>query len=209
MKYLTLLLFPVLLLCTMPAKAEKGFAIGGRFGTLGAGFEITKALTKRSRLRFGANAFTFNTSFSEVGIRYDGDIRSRNAAVIFDYHPLNGRFRVSAGVFYNKNEIDADASGNLSIGGNNYNTSLNANVSFDRTSPYIGIGWGNAVKEGNRLTHSFDLGLMYQGSPKVELSASNPAVSQADLNQEALQLEDALSSFRYYPVISYGISFKF
>ena len=46
-------------------------------------------------------------------------------------------------------------------------------------------------------------------SPKVKMSASNPAVTQADLNQESLELEDALSSFRYYPVISYGISFKF
>ena len=208
MKYLTLLLLPVLLLCSMPAKAEKGFAVGGRFGTLGVGFEVTKAITKRSRLRFGANSFTFNTSFSENGIRYDSDIRSRNAAVIFDYHPLNGRFRVSAGVFYNKNEFDADAAGNLTIGGAPYvNVALNANVSFDRTAPYIGVGWGNAVKEGNRLTHSFDLGLLYQGSPKVKMSASG--VSQADLNQEALVLEDALSSFRYYPVISYGISFKF
>lgn len=209
MKYITLLLFPVLLLCSMPAKAEKGFAVGGRFGTLGVGFEVTKALTKRTRLRVGANAFTFGTSFKEAGISYDVDLRSRNVAVIFDYHPLNGRFRVSAGVFYNKNEFDADAAGTLTVGGTTYaNATLNANVSFDRTSPYIGIGWGNAVKEGKRLTHSFDLGVLYQGSPKVKLTATGVG-SQADLNQEALELEDALDSFRYYPVISYGISFKF
>ncbi len=209
MKYITLLLLPVILLCSMSAQAEKGFSIGGRFGTLGTGFEATKALTKRTRLRVGANAFTFGTSFNEAGISYDVDLRSRNVAAIFDFHPLNSNFRVSAGVFYNKNEFDADASGNITIGGTNYNTSLSVNVSFDRTSPYIGIGWGNAVKEGRRLTHSFDLGLLYQGSPKVKMSASNPAVTQADLNQESLELEDALSSFRYYPVISYGISFKF
>lgn len=207
MKYLTLLLLPVLLFCSVPAKAEKGFAIGGRFGTLGAGFEVTKALTKRTRLRVGANAFTFGTSFNEAGISYDVDLRSRNIAAIFDFHPMNGNFRVSAGVFYNKNEFDADATGFIRIGGNDYNTSLNANVSFDRTSPYIGVGWGNAVKEGRRLTHSFDLGLLYQGSPKVKLSATG--VLQSDLDQEALELEDALDSFKYYPVISYGISFKF
>lgn len=207
MKYLTLLLLPVLLFCSVSAKAEKGFAIGGRFGTLGAGFEVTKALTKRTRLRVGANAFTFGTSFNEAGISYDVDLRSRNIAAIFDFHPMNGNFRVSAGVFYNKNEFDADATGFIRIGGNDYNTSLNANVSFDRTSPYIGVGWGNAVKEGRRLTHSFDLGLLYQGSPKVKLSATG--VLQSDLDQEALELEDALDSFKYYPVISYGISFKF
>jgi hypothetical protein len=49
--------------------------------------------------------------------------------------------------------------------------------------------------------------LLYQGSPKVKLSAAG--VLQSDLNQEALELEDALDNFKYYPVISYGTSFKF
>ena len=210
MRYLTLPVLVVLFLCAIPAQAEKGLAISAKAGTLGVGVELTKAITKRSRIRFGLNTLNIDIEATESNIDYDIDVRLRTASVIFDFHPTKGSFRISAGIFYNGNELDADATGNnITIGNTTYaNASLNARVKFDRTAPYLGVGWGNTVKKGKRFTHSLDLGVLYQGKADVRLRAS-AGVSQADLTQEERELEDALDDYKYYPVITYGFSYRF
>ncbi|MFM7372109.1 MAG: hypothetical protein ACKO2Z_30855, partial [Sphaerospermopsis kisseleviana] len=75
-------------------------------------------------------------------------------------------------------------------------------------APYLGIGWGNAVKSGNRWGFSANLGVMFAGSPKVELTA--PAyILAADVEAERKQLEDDLDWLNIYPVLSLGLSYQF
>jgi len=54
-----------------------------------------------------------------------------------------------------------------------------------------------------------DLGVFYQGSPEVTLTQSSGAVSAADLAQEEKNLEDDLAVFKFYPVVTFGLFYRF
>lgn len=86
-------------------------------------------------------------------------------------------------------------------------------------APYLGIGWGNLRSDKNRLLYSIDIGAMYLGRPQVQLSLSGPvsdlayqadaAATQAYLAQEQGKVEDTLSKYRYFPVLSVGLWYRF
>ena len=91
--------------------------------------------------------------------------------------------------------------------------SLVGELDFDDINSHIGIGWGNAVGKNKQWSFSFDLGVIYQGSPKVNLSAngtsSGDAAFQRNLAREEQSLEGELEDFQFYPVISFGICYSF
>ncbi len=84
---------------------------------------------------------------------------------------------------------------------------------------YIGIGWGNISTKKGRLLYSVDLGVMYLGRPKVELSLNGPvadltnryysAETQAYLAEEQQKIEASLSRYRYFPVFSVSLWYSF
>ena len=97
-------------------------------------------------------------------------------------------------------------------------TSLNAKVSFENSvAPYIGLGWGNAVKPGKRWGFSANLGAIFAGSPKVLLTpgfgpdATDAIKAEINTNIEAerKKQESDLNWLNIYPVFSLGISYQF
>jgi hypothetical protein len=94
-----------------------------------------------------------------------------------------------------------------------------AQVTFSNTMPYFGIGWGNTIKKPVRFRYSIDFGLVYRGRPDVELALTGPIADAADryaeaqlqtyLRNEEQKLERELEKYRYYPVISAGLSYLF
>ena len=85
---------------------------------------------------------------------------------------------------------------------------MNGVVDFKSTAPYFGVGWGNATN--GRFGLALDLGVVLQGIPQVSLTAtglvsSDPNFVQ-ELNREVQELENDISAFKYYPVISLGQS---
>jgi len=90
---------------------------------------------------------------------------------------------------------------------------LRGNVDFNSIAPYLGIGWGNPFGSGGNWSFSCDLGVVFQGSPNVSLAADgqfadDPAF-QANLEAERRDLEDELDSYKYYPVVSLGVTYRF
>lgn len=194
--------------------AADGFGLGVKAGTLGLGVEGTFALSERVNLRAGINNYSLSRDETASDIQYDGDLDLQSGAVLLDWHPFAGTFRLSAGLMYNKNSLSLTATptSNQEIGNTTYTPAqigtLTGDVAFKKNVPYAGLGWGNAARHG-RVGFNFELGAMFQGSPKVSLSASGGAVSQADLASEAQQAEGDLKDFKIYPVISFGLSFRF
>lgn len=110
-------------------------------------------------------------------------------------------------------------SGPLSANGSSL-LRASAVVRYPGYAPYVGVGWGNnfnARKGG--LLYSMDIGVMYLGRPKVDLSLSGsaadlvkqyyPAEVQAYLDGERQKIYDALGKYRYYPVVSVGMWYRF
>jgi hypothetical protein len=92
-------------------------------------------------------------------------------------------------------------------------------VEFDNFATYVGIGWGNATRSNGRLHYSFDIGMIFLGSSKVDLSvhgmipdAIRPyagAELQAILAAEKKELEEDLKDLEIFPMVSFGLSYRF
>ena len=90
---------------------------------------------------------------------------------------------------------------------------------YPENSPYLGIGWGNVSTQKGRLLYSVDLGIMYLGRPKVELTLHGPvadltnkyysAETQAYLAGEQQKIEASLGRYRYFPVFSISLWYNF
>jgi hypothetical protein len=209
------ILLPVtaLLLCAATPAAAESFALGVKAGTTGLGLEGTWRLTDAVNLRGGYYAFDYGTELEETGVEYDGDLRLRNAALFADWHVFRGSFRLSAGAINTGNEFVGSADGQLELGQNVYVAEVDAKVGWSTLAPYLGIGFGNAV-QGGRWSFSFDLGVMYTGSPSVRLdgTVSDPALQaqfEEDLERERADLAEELSDAKYYPVVGIGFAYRF
>lgn len=100
-----------LLWTTMGAANAGSFGVAATVGTLGAGAELSYALSDRFGVRvLGAG---FGTSLdvdveSSDDLEYNGDLDLAHGALLVDYHPFAGTFRVSAGVMVNDDGFDGD-----------------------------------------------------------------------------------------------------
>jgi len=209
---LALLLFPTTLLAGPTSVTAK-------LGTLGAGLEVTHYFTPVLSGRLGLNKFSYDFSQADDGIDYDYELDLSTVSALLDWHPAEGSFYLSAGIFNNANELSSVAkpAGSYTIGNTTYPAAtvgkLRGQVDFDNPAGYLGIGWGNAYDHTAGLGWAFDLGVLFQGSPEVQLTADSPLAGdpafQADLAREEKELEDELSNYEYYPVVSFGISYQF
>jgi len=210
--------------------------IGLRVSTLGVGIEAATAVTRRSNVRVGFNAFDYSTGLNKDGIHYNGQFNLRSVGVFYDQYLIGG-FHVSPGVLvYDGNRGTADATApvgqSFSLGGQTYFSSKadpvagTGTVGFDRkVAPALMFGFGNLLPRSQRhFSVTFDFGVIFQGPPKVALNLtgsacnsqgnlcqdirSNPAI-QANVQSQQVKLNDSLAPFRYYPVVSLGFGYKF
>jgi hypothetical protein len=206
-----------------PAKAlpesssADGVGLTAKVGTLGLGAEVTLGLNDYVGVRLGGNQFNYSESRSgEDGTVY-GDLELLTYSALLDIHPFGEGFRLSGGAMLNKNRIklSADVNKTVELDGQEYWLSdLEGAVTFNEMAPYAGIGYGNAVGADGRWHFSCDFGVMFQGSPKVDASATasdpemQPVVDEALAKEEAKAQDDA-EPYKYYPVISIGLSYRF
>lgn len=208
-------------------KNNSGWAITPEVSTLGIGASVTKSLTSNLNARVGLNALSLDVGGYQKRqneVTYDANLNLLNVSTLVDYHPFkNLGFRVSGGLVFNNNNVEGKAKINdgtvFEYDGNTYTNkdiaSLKGKVSFpNNVAPYLGIGWGNAVKSGNRWGFAVNLGVMFTGSPQVDLEPNivneslRSQITQ-DLQVEKQELEDDLKGLSIYPVLSLGVSYHF
>jgi len=200
--------------------ADSGrFAVAGKLSTLGVGVEITTRITSDVNLRLGVNTFSYDYTGKESDVKYDFDLDLLSGSVLLDWYPFHGGFRLSGGGIINQNELDMEAKPTVSytIGTTTYTSdqvgTLTGKMDFDKIAPYAGIGWGNAAGKGKRWGLTLDMGVVFQGSPDIDLVANGPMTIipsfQADLASEKQDIEDELDKYKYYPVVAFGITYKF
>lgn len=204
----------------LPAAAPADTSIGARAGTLGVGGEISYAVSQSLALRLGSDAYSRTGTANREGIEYDYTAKLRTASLLADWFPLANNFRISLGIMYNGNKVTGTGvptGGTIIIDGTPYTPSqvgtLDAQVTFKKTAPYFGIGYGRPIASG--LSFLFDLGVMFQGKPKTTLTANctattpNCAQLQSDVAAEQAALDDSLKNFKYYPVLTLGLGYTF
>ena len=187
-------------------------------GTLGVGLEAERTFSDSFGGRVGINYFTYDYNSTKADIDYNIDLNLLSVSALLDWHPFQGSFRISGGALYNGNDIDLDAktAATYQIGDTTYTSAnignLKGNVDFNDIAPYLGIGWDTTFGKSKKLGFLLELGAIYQGSPKVDLSISGPIATQAflnDLQAEEDSLQEDLDNFEYYPVLAVGLNYRY
>ena len=197
--------------------------VGIRAGTTGIGGDVAFDLVPTLSARFGYSWLNFNTTVESSDVNYDGTLRLSNGNLFLDWAPLGPFFRFTGGLILNANKVDVTAqptAGTYTLGGITYPAaavgSLTGTVkSGNSAAPYLGIGYGRVAGAG--VNFYADLGVMFQGTPKATLTATcGPATPAALCNQiqastalEAIDLQDSIKNFKYYPVASIGVTIGF
>lgn len=205
-----------LLLPGMMMAADVGLGLKG--GTTGIGADLTFPLTETLNARGGAYYFS-------LSVDYEGEAENENVNVdldlqgfplLLDWHPWGGGFRISAGAVLNSNKVEGTATNDVvELAGINFNLErFYAEASFDSVAPYVGIGWGNAIDRDGRWTFAFDLGVMYQGSVDITANAvaANAAIQDivdVALEAEIRDIEEDAEDYKFYPVLTFGLSYRF
>lgn len=187
-------------------------------GALGLGIEYTYTLSERLGVRGGINGSQYGFDASESGIEYDFDLIWDSLSVAVDFHPRKSPLRLTFGVLSNDNGLEATSrlAGNVNVGGTTYTPAevgtLQADVGFDSTAPFAGVGW-DWSRSQTRFGMSFDIGVLSQGSPVVNLNADGGLIGdpafQADLAAERLELQTDLDDLDLVPYATLGFVFRF
>jgi len=199
--------------------AFEEWALGAKAGTLGLGGELTTNLVPDVHLRGSVQWLEFDLDLEIDDIDYDVSVDFLNPVLLIDWYPFAGDFRVSAGALFNASDIDLEATSAdpIEIGDSIYQPadlgSIRGSSDFDEIAPYVGIGFGNHLSQDRRWGFSVDAGVAFIGSPNVDLSITGPLASNplllADLAEEEEEIEDELDKFRFYPVLSLTLYYRF
>lgn len=211
--------------------------VGVEFSSLGAGIEGAVRLTERTNVRAGFNMLKYSRGFDKDGVSYKGELNFRTFEAHLDYFPWAKNFHLSPGLLiYAGDPITATASvpanQSFSLGGVVYYSDPSdpltgrGKITFYRAAPMITVGWGNLIsrKEGKHFSVPFEIGAAFQGSPNASLSLAGSVCAQpgvlcrsvatdstvqANIVSEQNKINDSMTLFKAYPIISIGIGYKF
>ena len=213
------------------------FGVGVKMSLLGAGVEGAMRVTHRTNIRAGFNMFSYSRNFTKDDVSYAGQLSFKTIEAHYDIFPFAGGFRVSPGVLiYAGTPITANASvpgsQTFSLGGTQYQSDPavpvtgTGKITFNRAAPMATFGWGNLVsrKEGAHFSVPVEFGVAFQGSPQASLnlagnvcdttgancrSIASDSTVQANILSEQTKLNNSMSFFKVYPIISVGFGYKF
>lgn len=201
----------LLLLDGVPAGAQN-LAVSLRAGLDGPGVGVVTRLGSSVNARVGVRYF--NTTLDGVE-----DVQGEEAewtadgtlfflSGIADWYPTDGGFHLSGGAVYNGLEGDGRVrlTEPVTVESTTYTPGevgdMAAEISFgSAVAPYLGLGFGNPL--GRTIGLQLDLGVMYLGSPTVDLSGTGmiaPTASQGPT------IEKNVEGIQFYPVASLGLS---
>jgi hypothetical protein len=211
--------------------------VGIKASLLGGGAEVAVRLTHHTNVRAGFNVLSYSRDFNKDGVTYGGTLGFKTVEAHYDIFPFAGNFHVSPGVLaYIGDPITANVTvpggQTFTLGGTTYYSdsttplSGTGKIDFNRAAPVATIGWGNLVPRRHKhFSVPFEIGAAFQGSPKATLNlagsvcqapgnvncvsaATDPGV-QANVQSEQTKLNNSMSLFKAYPIISIGLGYKF
>jgi len=197
----------------IPNLLAQNYAVSLKASTLGISLEGIRSFGEQFNARAGLSFFTINMNGGggDEDYSYDAKLKLLTFSALADWFPFDFNMRVTGGVFINLNKGDLTLRPTTShtVGGTVYTPemlgSLSANVDVNKISPYLGIGIGNRLlSEG--LDFTLDVGAIYQGAPKVDLTAQGLLEPSAE--QQPL-IEDNIKWFKFYPILSIGLIYSF
>jgi hypothetical protein len=164
------------------------------------------------------NGFQLTGAPHDRDVDFDGKLRLLTAGGSLGIHPFKNGFKILAGVFYDGNQFNLSSRlrHNVTIEGRTFTPEQVGKpgliIHFNRVSPYLGIGFDSAFCADSSWSLTGELGVLFQGSPKVNLKKAGeiktPPQLQAYIKQKAKHAADKFL-LKYYPVLSIGAKYSF
>ena len=211
-----------------PLNEHSGVAFEPQVSSLGLGMDITARVAENVNARAGFGIWSLTEDYKRTDVKYNADIKLRSGAAVMDIYPIaDTEFRLSGGLILNGNKVNSTGQSETvvvagvqqqvyTIGGRTFTAdqvgTLSGEITFPLVAPFVGVGWGNAVKPGRRLGFTVDLGVMIHGTPQISLRATNQSVTpnlQTSIDKEIEDLKAEFDGFKFYPVLQVGISYQF
>jgi hypothetical protein len=211
------------------------FGVAAKISSLGAGVEVAAPVIGKVNLRAGFNALRYSRNITDDGIRYDAQLRFQSGEAHLDWFFFRN-FHVGPGVLFNNgNQVSGNASvpggQPFTVGGTTYESDPSAPVTgfgklyVSKVEPEITVGFGNLVpRERKHWSFLAEVGVAYQGAPQVGLNlggnvcdttgancraVSSDPTAQANIQAEQAKIQNDLSPFRFYPIVTLGVGFSF
>ena len=211
------------LVLSFSSAANADFGVGVKAGTLGVGVEGRWSPLPWLDLRLGANRYDYDATGAQAGIDYDATLALDTYFLTGNFRFPLSPFRITAGAYSNGNELQMMSQDTLGadfiIGGIPFSSAdvgaLQSVTSFEGTAPYLGAGFDFEIF--GKVGLNFDFGVLWQGEPSVSLIATGletaPPQIQAllvpALEAERLELEDEVSNYKAWPVLSLSFVYNF
>lgn len=218
------------------SKGDFPVGVGFKVSSLGIGGDVAFPISRRTNLRAGFNAFSYSGDFDKDGVVYTGDLKLVSVQGYWDFFPFGGAFHVSPGLMlYNGTDLLANAqvpaSKSFDLGDGTYISSSSdpirgtAKAGLNKVAPMFLVGWGNLVpRTSKRVSFTIEGGFAYIGEPDVKLNFVGSACDtngtdcssviadpsfQTNLRREQNKIKDDAAAFRFYPVLSVGVGYRF
>jgi hypothetical protein len=213
MKTKLLFLFLIPLIYTSGLRAQD-YAASLKISTLGVSVEGYRSLSSQFNVRLGIADFPYNANNVASSSTYsaNADLKLLSVSALADWFPFESNIRVTGGLMINLNKVNIALTPKKTYTQGNiiYTPAklgqLFADLTFNKVAPYLGIGLGNPTAGAQGLGFTFDIGTFYQGGPKVSMSATQlltPSASQSGI------LQNDIKNLVLYPVLSFGLYYKF
>lgn len=199
-----------------------GVGVGINGGTTGVAAEVkaNPLPTGHLILRGGYNFAEFSGDIESDGVQYDGDFTLNNASAIADFSPFGGLFYVSGGAYIGDKSADlvATPASSVVIGGTTFTPaevgSLSGTAEFKEVAPYAGIAFDNFTRSVGGWSLNARAGVMFVGSADVNLTSANGLLSSDpvllnELREEIESIEEDAEDYKYFPVVTLGVTRRF
>ncbi|MES2740585.1 MAG: hypothetical protein V4754_06500 [Pseudomonadota bacterium] len=206
-----------------PARVMAQIGITGTLGSTGVGAHVSLPIQPNLHARLGINYINYSYNSSTRNVDYDLRLKLRTVDALLEFFPSGNALRLSAGLIYNGNKIDAvgvpSTKGTYTLNGTTYSAAnagtVVGRIDFRKAAPYLGIGWGKAAQSLG-WGFSADLGVMFQGAAETTLRSTGcnaPALLCArlatDIAAENRSLSDKVDDYKAFPVLRVGLSYRF
>lgn len=210
MKKITGLGLLVLLVALPLAAQADGFAVGARASLYtifpGYGVVVAMPINPYFNVRLAHDTGSVSGTMDVSGDSLSTALNVSATSIFADWQVFGGNFRVTGGYVANGNT--ATFSGYGTFGQPSIPpTVIGGNLSFGY-SPYIGIGFGNAVKSGRSLGFSTDFGVLLQGTPYVNITSAL-GLNAAEIAAIENEIQSSLNQLPVLPVFTLSLTYQF
>ncbi len=196
------------------------FGVGGSVGTAGVGIHAKAAFSDYVSVTGGFDYLKFGRDEVYDGINYEGDLKFSNFSGLVNFHPFKNGFNISGGAYIGDKTLDLTATPatNVQIGDVSFTPAevgtLNGAASLKNLAPYAGIGYDGFMTASGNWSFNAKAGILFTGTPEISLvstggTLSNDPTFRAELTKEVNNLQRDIKDFKYYPVVSLGVTRKF